>query len=253
MPQMSAYDIHVEELDETFQQAAPPEGIKVHLWSHQLTLLHRCKQYENQKLMLKDFNSLRSTHPNLAESDYLRTQVGVIGDKVGSGKSYVVLALIKDNDITNLGSTIKTYGRNKVVMCYAQRNVNVRTNLLVVPHNLVSQWETYITNFSDDIKYLVVSKQKQLETLQENIGNMNDYDLVLVSTTSYQRVAQILTSRSLKMQRIIYDEVDNMNLPSCMNIDSNFYWFVSASYGNLLYPQGVQQARPHHRYDGVVR
>lgn len=241
---LNAYNITVEELDESHPVADHPSNVKVRMWPHQLTLLHRCKMYENKQVLMSDFQSLREMHPNITSQDYIRSQIGVIGDSVGSGKSYVVLALIKENDISHFGSTIKSYGQNKIVFCYSERNVNVRTNLLVVPHNLITQWETYITKFSDDFKYLVLSKTKHVDTLQDNPSSVSNYNIILVSATQYNRVAHFLTSRSFKMQRIIFDEVDNMNISNCVSVESNFYWFVTASYGNLLYPRGYCKMDP---------
>jgi hypothetical protein len=238
MSSSSIYDINIEEIDENYSRAEQPANVKVKLWAHQLALLQRCKDYENQKIPLGEFDILKSNHPNLTPNDFLRTQVGIIGDRVGSGKSYVILSLILDNDITNLGSTIKSYGNNKVILCFQERNINIRTNLLVIPHNLSSQWETYIQNFSNIIKYYVVSKLKNVEYIYNNESHIKNYDLIVVTSSYYSRIAHFLTSRSLKMQRVIYDEVDNMNLPNCVTIESNFYWFITASYGNLLYPKG---------------
>lgn len=235
---MSSYDIKLEELDETFPVAEHPENVKVRMWPHQLALYNRCKQFENQKIALSEFSSLNQNHTNLTPNDYMRTQVGIIGDRVGSGKSFVVLALVMNNDINNMDSTVKSYANNKVVFCFSERNINIKTNLLVVPHNLVSQWETYVRDFSDNIRYLVVSKMKHVEEMYENEAAVPTYDLIIVTATCYARVAHFLTSRSFKMQRVIYDEVDNMNLPNCVAIDSNFYWFVTASYGNVLFPRG---------------
>jgi SNF2 family DNA or RNA helicase len=233
-----SYDIQLEELDENSVQSNQIRNAKIQLWPHQLTILHRCKEYENSKILLNQFSSLRENNSNINETDFLRTQVGIIGDKVGSGKSFVILALIADNDITNFGSTIKSYGNNKVVLCFKERSVNIKTNLLVIPHNLVSQWETYVKAFSDNLKYLVISKMKNVEYLYENEASIPEHDLIIVTQTYYVRVAHFLTSRSFRMQRVIYDEVDNVNLPNCIAIDSNFYWFVTATYPNLLYPRG---------------
>lgn len=238
MSTASIYDIAIEEIDENYSRAQHPENVKVKLWDHQLALLQRCKDYENHKIPLAHFDILKHNHPNLTSNDFLRTQVGIIGDRVGSGKSYVILSLIMDNDITNMGSTIKSYGGNKVILCFSERNINIRTNLLVIPHNLSSQWETYIQNFSSQIKYYVVSKLKNVEYIYNNEAHIKNYDLIVVTASYYSRIAHFMTSRSLKMQRVIYDEVDNMNLPNCVTIESNFYWFITASYGNLLYPKG---------------
>jgi SNF2 family DNA or RNA helicase len=234
----NSYDVIIEDLDENYPQSLQPSNSKIRLWPHQLTLLKRCKDYENNKQYLSQYKTLLESNENIHENDFLRTQVGIIGDRVGSGKSFVVLALIADNDITNFGSTIKSYANNKVVLCFSEKSINIKTNLLVIPHNLISQWESYISAFSDNMKHMIISKMKHVEKMYENEASIPTYDLIVVTQTYYVRVAHFLTSRSFRMQRIIYDEVDSMNLPNCIPIDSNFYWFVTASYGNLLYPRG---------------
>jgi hypothetical protein len=238
---MSSYDVIIEDLDENNLQSDQPPNTKISLWPHQLTLLKRCKDYENQKQYLSQYKILEQSNQNIHENDFLRTQVGIIGDRVGSGKSFVVLALIADNDITNFGSTIKSYGNNKIVLCFSEKSINIKTNLLIIPHNLVSQWEAYIKAFSDNMKFIIISKMKHVETLYDNETSVPTYDLIVVTQSYYVRIAHFLTSRSFRMQRVIYDEIDNMNLPSCIPIESNFYWFVTASYGNLLYPRGFNK------------
>ncbi len=228
------FDIHVDELNDTSPRSDQPRASKIRLWPHQLALVHRCKQYENERIPL---SSLRVPQNGVTPDDYIRTQVGVIGDSVGSGKSYAILGLLLSNDISRSVSTIKTYGNNKVVMCFADQGTNVKTNLLVVPHNLASQWQTYVRNFTDGLNYTVVSKDRHVERFHQR-NDLADYDLVIVTSSFYARLGHYITSRSYKLQRVIYDEIDNQNLPHCMTIDSNFYWFVTASYGNLLCPRG---------------
>jgi SNF2 family DNA or RNA helicase len=237
----STYDILIDELDENSPQSIQPENSKIILWPHQLSLLHKCKEYENNTQSLTQYKSLCESNHNIKETDYLRTQVGIIGDRVGSGKSFVILSLIANNDITNLGSTVKSFANNRVILCFTEQSINIKTNLLVIPHNLVSQWESYIKTFSDTMKYLIISKVKHLDNMLQNEQTIPTYDLIVVTQSCYVRVAHFLTSRSFKMQRVIYDEIDTMNLPNCITIDSNFYWFVTASYGNLLYPRGYDR------------
>jgi hypothetical protein len=235
---MTPYDVRIDEIDETFTKAKHPENVKVKLWSHQLALLHRCQDYENQKIQLFKFPSLSKQHPQLTSDDFLRTHIGVIGDRVGSGKSYVILSLILNNDILQKDSSIKSYGNNRMILSFREKNINIKTNLLVIPHNLALQWENHINNFTDNIRYFMITKTKNLEYILSRQDEVGTYDLIIVTSTYFTRLAQFLTSRSFKMQRIFFDEVDNMNLPNCMTIESNFYWFVTASYGNLLYPRG---------------
>ncbi len=237
----SSYDIHLEELDETFEQALQPTNTKINLWSHQLTLLQRCKQYENEQIPLNSFETIRNSQRNLNSSDFIKTKIGIIGDRVGSGKSFVILSLILDNDISNNQSILKAYGKNKLILSCAETSRNIKTNLLVIPHNLISQWEDYIKTFSDSLRYYIISQHKHVEALFDNTIHVADYQLFIVTASFYSRLAHYITSRSLKFQRVIYDEIDNMNLPNCMSIDSNFYWFVTASYANCLHPKGYSK------------
>lgn len=240
------FDINVEELNEDSPRSTQPPGAKIRLWPHQLALVHRCKQFENDRIPL---TTLRVPQSNLTPDDYIRTQVGIIGDSVGSGKSYAILGLLLSNDISRTVSTIKTYGNNKVVMCFADQGINVKTNLLVVPHNLASQWQAYVGAFTDNLNYVMVSKDKHVEKFHQQ-NNLPEYDLVIVTSSFYARLGHYITSRSYKLQRVIYDEIDSQNLPHCMTIDSNFYWFVTASYGNLLCPRGYSS---HNYYTNHTR
>jgi len=232
-------NVKVEELDETYPHTEEVEGINIRLWPHQRTLLHRCLMLENTKVPLKSFKSLAST---ATDDDFLQTQMGIIGDAVGSGKSYVILALIhqtRDDNVPTNESTIKAYGSNKVIMCFSERCRNVKTNLLVIPHNLVSQWSHYIKKFSSSLKCAIVSKNKHVDAIID--GSHDEFisnDIVIVTASFYPSLGQYITSKGFKMRRVIFDEVDNMNLPSCMHIESKFFWFITASYGNLLSPRG---------------
>lgn len=235
---MTPYDVKIDELDGNFDKAEHPKNVKIELWNHQLVLLQRCQDYENQKIQLCKFPSVVRKNNEVTRDDFLRTRIGVIGDRVGSGKSFVILSLILNNDIVQKDNAIKSYGNNLMILSFREQNINIKTNLLVIPHNLASQWESHINNFTDNLRYLMVVKTKSLEYIISRQEEVGTYDLIVVTSTYFTRLAQFLTSRSFKMQRIIFDEVDNMNLPNCMTIESNFYWFVTASYGNLIYPRG---------------
>lgn len=297
------FDIDVDELTEDHPRALTPKGVNITLKPHQQTLLARCIDYENNCVKLKQFQELS---PYTDEKDYFKTSVGVLGDRVGSGKSYVILSLIASNDITSKSDiNIKSHGFNKVVY-YIQNNAtsSIKTNLLVVPHNLATQWEYYIKTFGGNQNYKVIKTQKALDALlteartstYEDDENENDepvdedededreyvsvnveslnlpstsyassssqppthqsllvtkvpksktpaeaigkYNLIVVTSTLYNALALFLNTYKIKLQRAIYDEVDNLNVPGCKEVHANFFWFVTASYGNILYPKG---------------
>jgi SNF2 family DNA or RNA helicase len=237
----NSYDIRVSELTSEDPRHEHPSNTKVRLKQHQLTLLHRCIQYENEKVSLDQFPQLVQNH-RIERDDYMQTKIGILGDHVGSGKSYVILSLILANPPANPGPSIMSYACNQVLLCMHDRLQQIKTSLLVVPHNLSCQWEKYVESFSDNIRFLVVNKMRSVFPLiNEDIPS---YDLIIVTSTFYNKVASILDSKKYKLRRVFFDEVDDVNIPNCAKIEADFYWFVTASYGSLIWPRGYSRWDP---------
>lgn len=293
------FDIDVDELSEDHMRAPTPAGAAITLKAHQQTLLARCIQYENSSIKLTEFNEIA---PHVDEQDYFKTNMAILGDRVGAGKSYVILSLLVSNDITNKNNIIiKSHGFNKVMYYIHDKATSIKTNMLTVPHNLATQWEYYIKTFGCDIKYKIIKTQKALDALINEASETDDddvatdpddetsadasgastssgitrprtrlttetqahtssatdatmslchkiaqYDLLVVTSTLYNKLANFLCTHKIKLQRAIYDEVDNLNVPGCKHVDANFFWFVTASYGNVIYPKG------HNRYESSI-
>lgn len=233
------FNIDVDEITENDPRAENPI-CNIRLKPHQLTLLHRCIKYENNEQYLHTFSSLEE---RVARTDYFKTNIGVIADRVGSGKSYVMLSLILSNNIMNRQTNIvKSAALNHVTYHFENNERSIKTSMIVIPHNLCYQWETYIAKFGGNLKYKMINKTKAYNTFLEE-EDKYDYDVVLVSSTYYNKLVRIYLNK--RLQRIFYDEVDNLSIPGCYHIKAAFYWFVTASYGNLLYPRGYS------RYDSV--
>jgi hypothetical protein len=73
-------------------------------------LLQRCRQFESENILLRSFASI-TLRERGHDQDFIRTQIGIIGDKVGSGKSYVVLALMLEDQ----NETVAPVGRRERV------------------------------------------------------------------------------------------------------------------------------------------
>ena len=231
-------NVALEELDESYDISHQPNGIKVNLWPHQRTLLSRCLMYENNSIKLSDFKNITRSR-RVGADDTMQTRIGVIGDAVGSGKSFVLLALVNNTARNTTQNVItRAYGDNKVLFSFSDQAKRIHTTMLVIPHNLIGQWTGYVKAFSDTLRCLFVYREKHVADFLEAVPNMDDIDLLLVSAPYYNRIAASITSAALKFQRVIYDEVDNVNIPNCASVDSSFYWFVTATYTNLLFPRG---------------
>lgn len=242
----SDFDLNVVEITEDDARAMQPKDQKnITLKPHQLALLKRCRDLESKHIVLQDYG-VEQAH----STDVLKTRLGIIGDQVGSGKSYVILALMSeaiDCDEEESNSVIKSFAGNMVTFTLQEKKVNINTNLLVIPHNLTSQWSSYITLWGG-AKPLYVNK-KTMNDIIEGTIIISDYHLVVVTSTYYNRLAAFCMDEDFKFQRVFFDEVDNLNMPGCKTVSAKFTWLISASYGNILYPRGYTKwDNSLHRY-----
>ena len=236
------YDVDVYDLDENSDRVAFDriEGSDVMLRPHQQTLLARCVKLENEEVPLTMIEPLASgVHP----SDTLRTKLAILSDRVGSGKSYVMLALISANKLHFKNDRIlKSCGMNNVVFQLTRERSVLHTNILVIPHNLTTQWTKYIQMFPN-LKHCLINK-KTFTALQDRELDITQYDIVIVTSTYYNKFALYVADKNVTFQRVIFDEVDHINIPSCRSIDCKFTWMITASYGNVLFPRGFTRWEP---------
>lgn len=238
----TTFNVDVDELNEEWPRDDPLQGINIVLKDHQLTLLKRCREYETKDIYLHEFNSIKD---HVTQFDHFKTRIGIIGDRVGSGKSYVVLALIKTGNLTDEDRTIiRSSAINHVVFYVKEPKQVLKTNIIVIPFSLCAQWENYITNFGGGMRYKVINKAKTLTLMVAGSSlktAVQDLDIVLITSTFYNRFCDHCKREKLKFGRVFFDEADNININSCSPIDATFIWFVTASYANFLYPKGFMR------------
>ena len=131
------------------------------LKNHQLTTLYYMLELEkmlfNVKRIVKHPEQ-EDTSLELITSHY--TNVGVLSDKVGAGKSYCVMALLneaKNFHIKQLPFRSATWGCNEIKTNELNR---LNANILVVPHSLVGQWKTYLEG--SGLKFYTIQKAKDV-------------------------------------------------------------------------------------------
>lgn len=224
---MAEIEYHIKELTSNDIASDHPNDINIVLKKHQLVLLQKCKTFESKSLELPD------------NSGTIKTKIGIIGDSVGSGKSYVILSLVKEkDDMIDTNSNIRSYGNNKLFILKPDNClIQLKTNMLVIPHTILSQWQQYVETFGGKLKMFFVNRLIHIRNLEKE--NVDDIDLIIVTNTYYHHIANFIRKQKFKLKRVFFDEVDNLNIPSCPEIESSFYWFVTASYNNLVYPNGL--------------
>jgi len=208
--------------------ASQPSNINLRLKEHQLKLLNKCLELEKHEIIYSKNNNIK-----------INTKMGIIGDLVGSGKSLVMLSIctIPIQIIPNpyfkqhldIFSTENSSLSNKAII----KNINI----IVVPHVIFTQWKTYIEDFTNiTTEFVRVSK---------DIGKLNfDKELILITSSQYNDFAFLVNEGNFWFSRIFFDEADSISIPNCRKINAQFYWFVTSSILNLLYPKGYLKWNP---------
>jgi len=164
-----------------------PKNINIKLKKHQLAMLKRCKKIENNNTF------------------------GIMSDKPGTGKTYVILSLIYDTKLSN------------------------KTNIIIVPQNIYTQWIMSIENFSKNLLYKKFIDYENIITLYNDPKVLIENDIILTTSSFYHIIATTLNSLNIRINRIFFDEIDSISNIISTKINSDFIWFVSASFNvNLL-------------------
>ena len=125
-------------VDEYSPHIEQPTDIKMPLKPHQLAMINKMKDLETPDMKVLDTEN----------NEWFKTDFGALCDKVGSGKSLTILGLIAQNkQLTPGDKCLKSYGN--MVHLYSKSQLYIPINIIVVPHGIVSQWETYINDFTD--------------------------------------------------------------------------------------------------------
>lgn len=219
--------LQVNELDESCKRYNPI-NLKIPLMNHQQTLLYRCLQLEKNKITI-DLNGCK---------EEILTYDGILGDKVGSGKSFVILSLIMhhDKEPNNIKyQRVCVFNNGRVISLKQNNFTKANTNILVIPPLLRSQWRDNIKAFvPNDNKTIILNDKAQLYKFL-NSDNLCNYKLIVMTQILYIEFANLLNSIQsprILFSRIIFDEADTLKYTP-PEINSEFRWFVTASLRDL--------------------
>jgi hypothetical protein len=234
-------------IDDEYPLNIQPKFVKINLKPHQLRSLRRMKLMENNQINLTKNNVEHNFQNNEIE---IKTKLGILADKVGSGKSYVILALISDKkhlefNIENIYSsnysllTIKkNIIENEIGILY------IKSNIIVIPHSLLKQWQGYIGNITN-INVFYIKNKKDIEEYWETSVMDTTINLVVIISTrlrdfnsgkiNYDNKNNIKSYYS----RVIFDEADSINISLIPHIPCLFTWLITGSINNLLNPHGT--------------
>ena len=152
-------------LNEDSELYSQPKNADITLKTHQLAMLKRCIEIEN-----------------IPNNNY-----GIMNDKPGTGKTYVILGLIAET---------------------LQEN---STNIIIVPQNIYSQWCTSIERFSKKITYKKFINYDNIIQLYTKPEILYESNIILTTSSYYHIISTTLSSLNININRVFFDEIDSIS------------------------------------------
>jgi hypothetical protein len=219
------------DLYENINLVEQPRNLKINLYRHQLASIYKMEELERTKKVIVPNEGY--LHYNIEYS----TNIGINCDIAGYGKTFSMIGLIvRDKMEWNLNElyyreNLNSKSKGLIVKKIYEVFPKVNTTLILTNQTIISQWYKDLTQ-NTNLNVGIVSNKKNADNL-----NAEDYDVVLVSSTMYNRF--ILRYSDFAFKRFIFDEPGHVKIPSMKKIISNFYWLVTATpdlisnlYGN---------------------
>ena len=246
-------------LDEESPIIEQNEKIRLPLKKHQLAGIYKAyKMEQEEKIYHND---------EINENSYyeITTNIGIIGEKVGYGKTITALAIIAHSPINSLkinNSSLKSYNtqvkikqtdviKNAAIISNIQkydteliRSKYINTTLVIVPRGPVyTQWVRSIQNDTklsvlllDDIRIIKKIEKPNDNNIERIKKYFERFDLVLIKNTTFRKFINYMEHDSFFIKywsRVIVDEAHDI-LMSIGNISFLYKWLISATYTNLL-------------------
>ena len=196
-----------------------PAGFNnIFLKRHQLQTIHAMMELEEKK-------------QTVDSGEYLVSEIGVLGNKVGSGKSFCILGLILQKRRLIKQAFLKQIHGTFAFVMNDRSFMNIQGgNLIVVPTHIVKPvWVHYIHKYTT-LSFEIVTT-----------SNINEWDMlckpdIVICSARFYNI--LMKTCPWTWSRVIFDEADSIKLPACFRPKTRFVWFVTSSIQNLIFASG---------------
>lgn len=201
------------------QTILQPREIQVDLFQHQLASIYNMEKLEREQKIIKNDDCI------------VETKLGVNADQTGYGKTISMVSLIArdkmewDLDTPYIFETISSESGGRIINRRLNRYQKLPSTLILASQSIIGQWSRELQNTS-----LKVSKVITKRAIDEI--DPEDYDVVLVSPTMYNRL--IMSHAGYAWKRFIFDEPGHMRVIGMKTLQAGFYWFVTATPNAIM-------------------
>lgn len=222
------------EIDDLKIVSQPPT-LSVPLYKHQLRSIYMMEEIEREKSV------------KLTTNTRICTNIGILADSVGYGKTLSVVGLLlRDkmewNDVDYLDVVVSNgnqYISTKTTLIYKKINAT----LIVVNQALYTQWFSELRK--SNLKIGLIHKRIQIEEI-----SVFDYDVILCLHTMYNYLVTRYQNHAWK--RFVFDEPCSIKIAKMLHITAGFWWLVTATpyklFGNTTTKNFITSIMPSEEF-----
>ena len=234
-------------LNENNTKIKQPININIELFDHQKTMIYKLIEREEEKQITIN------NYDNSDSSAIIDTDIIILCDKVGSGKTLDIVGL---QSIKNFVSEIPEIESFEYFAIEKINNEIYKLNidLVIVPHILIDQWRNTYKNHCNNLKVLVIDdieivnnlidrewKVDHVNDLKEvvmyvnkkiELENIVEYDIILLSDIMWDKFFEVMYF--IRWRRVIIDEADTICYPEDAKLNGNIKYFITATPQGLL-------------------
>ena len=221
-------------LNDSSDKLSQPSGITISLMEHQKTAIFAMEKLEKDGKLYAENITQYGDPLNFN----IETTMGILADKVGSGKSLMVVALINHSK-TPLQRDTYLVGSKFIAIKSTVSSEPISTNLLLIPHKLMPQWIEFFKH-APNLKvdsYKGVDDEKRINT----VDDLKNVDVIIVSCTKSTSFFNKFSN--VKWSRVIVDEADSIKLSNNATFNASFVWLVTATPKSLRYSNKIYLSR----------
>jgi SNF2 family DNA or RNA helicase len=263
------YDI---ELDGNSMRCAQPIKIKKNLKPHQLACLYKAIYMENVGTI---------TYKNRDAMIKISTNIGIIGDIVGYGKTLTALSIIAHNPLENIHinlAKVHSFHSNRAYNYFTAETVNlnlpnldnmINSTLIIVPRGPVYvQWEKTLKE-STDLKYIAIEDMNFIkknmplintpDRAHDIVDYFNQFDVVLIKNTTLDRLLEYYNYSDSNAKYLIYNWRRIM-IDECHDIINKieifnymFIWLISGTYFNMCHKISSSSYSQYYNIKDILR
>lgn len=217
----------IHSVNDTSGYVLQPPEIKVPMRPHQLAMIQA--MYNKERTCVEGFQIKDETH---------YSQIAILGDKVGSGKTLTMLGYIAHKERNPITNVFQRLSEKSQSVFWSRKPVHVPecsgNILIIVPHTLFHQWKHAIQQ-QTSLSFFEVKTTKALEK-PDFATLIKTRSITLMSNTIIKTFMAKENNDKIQWSSIVFDEVDSIQFTSTVPMPkANFYWLITATWPNVLF------------------